>query len=69
MITNMTMPKMSGSKLAEKLLKIRMYLPIILCTAYSESINEDDACAKGRKAFITKPFNNTDFIDVIQSVL
>ncbi len=39
-ITDMTIPKMTGDVLAKKMLKIRPDLPIILCTGYSDRISE-----------------------------
>jgi len=39
-ISDMTMPGMTGDKLAQKLLAIKPDLPIIICTGYSERVNE-----------------------------
>ena len=40
-ITDMSMPKMSGDKLAVELIKIRPDIPILLCTGYSESMTDE----------------------------
>jgi two-component system cell cycle sensor histidine kinase/response regulator CckA len=40
-ITDFTMPNMTGMELAKELLKLRSDIPIILCTGYSEYINEE----------------------------
>ena len=47
MITDMTMPHMAGDRLSEKILDIRPNLPVILCTGYSDMINEDKAVSTG----------------------
>jgi two-component system cell cycle sensor histidine kinase/response regulator CckA len=39
-ITDMTMPNMTGEKLAEKLMQIRPDIPVILCTGFSSMIDE-----------------------------
>jgi len=56
-ITDMTMPLMTGDRLALKLLEVRPDIPIILCTGYSEQINEEKAYAMGIRAFIMKPLD------------
>ncbi|MBW2063722.1 MAG: PAS domain S-box protein [Deltaproteobacteria bacterium] len=54
-ITDMTMPHMTGDKLARELLRLRPDIPIILSTGYSERITETDAKRMGIKAFTMKP--------------
>lgn len=54
-ITDYTMPDLTGLELTEKLLGIRPELPIILCTGYSENIDEGEACRKGIRSFLYKP--------------
>jgi two-component system cell cycle sensor histidine kinase/response regulator CckA len=60
---------MSGGELARELLKIRPDLPIILCTGYSENLNEEEALAMGIKAFLMKPFSVKEIADTIRRVL
>ena len=55
LITDMTMPRMTGDKLVAKVRIIRPELPVILCTGYSEVINRDKALAMGVNTFIQKP--------------
>ena len=55
-ITDMTMPNMTGDKLAQELINIRPDIPIILCTGYSETISEARAKFLGIREFIMKPF-------------
>jgi PAS domain S-box-containing protein len=55
-ITDMTMPNLTGDKLAKELLKIRPDIPIILCTGFSECISEEKAKEIGISEFSLKPF-------------
>jgi two-component system cell cycle sensor histidine kinase/response regulator CckA len=55
-ITDMTMPVMTGEALAVEILKVRADIPIILCTGFSHQINKKKAIQLGIKAFIMKPF-------------
>lgn len=55
-ITDMTMPNMTGDRLAQELINIRPDLPIILCTGYSEKISQGKAKSLGISEFIMKPF-------------
>ncbi len=54
-ITDQTMPKMTGAQLARELIAIKPDLPIILCTGFSDVISEDEAKSIGIKEFIMKP--------------
>jgi CheY-like chemotaxis protein len=49
------MPDMTGSDLARRMMQLRPDLPIILCTGYSNMIDEHSAKALGIKAFALKP--------------
>lgn len=68
-ITDMTMPHMTGEKLAEKLLQIRPDMPVILCTGFSSMINEQKALDMGIRAFISKPILKREIAEVIRQVL
>ena len=54
-ITDYTMPEMTGVDLARKLLKMRKDIPIILCTGYNDNISADKAKRVGIKEFLFKP--------------
>ncbi len=54
-ITDTTMPHMTGDRLAEEFMKIRADIPIILCTGYSKRISKEKAKEMGIKAFVMKP--------------
>jgi CheY-like chemotaxis protein len=68
-ITDMTMPNMTGDKLAKEMIKIRPDIPIILCTGYSERITEDKAMAMGIREFAMKPLVMLDLAKIIRKVL
>jgi nitrogen-specific signal transduction histidine kinase/CheY-like chemotaxis protein len=68
-ITDMTMPNMTGKDLARELIRIRSDIPIILCTGFSEQINERIAKEIGIRTFIMKPVVIRDFANTIREVL
>jgi len=68
-ITDMTMPHLTGKELATALLKIKPALPIILCTGFSETITEETAKRIGIKAFILKPIVMSDLAETMRKVL
>lgn len=68
-ITDQTMPNMTGERLAHKLRDIRPDIPIILCTGFSHVINAEKARAIGIDAFCMKPLSERDLSVVIGDVL
>jgi CheY-like chemotaxis protein len=68
-ITDQTMPDICGDDLARRILRIRPDLPVIICTGYSESFNEEQAFAMGIRAFIMKPFSIREIAEKIRGVL
>jgi CheY-like chemotaxis protein len=54
-ITDMTMPELTGDELARRVMGVRPELPVILCTGYSERITEEAAEALGIRGFVMKP--------------
>ena len=68
-ITDMTMPKMTGDELALEILKIRPGLPMILCTGYSDRISEDRALKIGICRFVQKPLISQELTVLVRSVL
>jgi CheY-like chemotaxis protein len=68
-ITDQTMPKMTGEKLAKSILGIRPDIPIILCTGFSEVIDADEAKALGIQEFVMKPFTVKEMAEKIRKVL
>lgn len=68
-ITDMTMPQMSGVELAEEIRKIRPDIPIIICTGHSSLVNEEKAAEIGVSAFAMKPVTMLELDRLIQNVL
>jgi CheY-like chemotaxis protein len=68
-ITDMTMPKMMGDKLAKELMKVRPDIPIVLCTGFSQRISEEKAKGMGIKAFSMKPFVMRDLAETVRKGL
>jgi nitrogen-specific signal transduction histidine kinase len=68
-ITDMTMPQITGDELAVKLMKIKPDIPIILCTGYNERINEEKAKKLGIRAFQMKPLVMRELAEKIRKVL
>jgi len=68
-ITDQTMPGMTGMDLARRMLQLRPDLPIILCTGYSALINEEQIRALGIKAFAMKPLAKKDIAELLRKVL
>ncbi len=68
-ITDMTMPNMTGDVLAKKLISIRPDIPIIVCTGYSARINPDIIKEIGIKAMAMKPVVMKDIAQMIHRVL
>ncbi|MFN2127739.1 MAG: response regulator, partial [Anaerolineales bacterium] len=68
-ITDMTMPQMTGVNLAEKLMEIRKDIPVIVCTGHSSLINEEKAKELGIAAYVMKPIVKQDIAKTIRKVL
>jgi PAS domain S-box-containing protein len=68
-ISDMTMPDMTGDRLVKEILNIRPNLPIILCTGFSEKIDESKAAAIGAADYIEKPLGKRDFAFKVREVL
>ncbi len=68
-ITDMTMPNMTGEELANELMFIRPDIPIILCTGFSRRVTEKKAKAMGIQAFVLKPILKQELAETIRRVL
>ncbi len=69
LITDMTMPDLTGAVLAKKILTIRPDLPIILCTGFSELMDEEQAKSLGIMEFILKPILKNQLAITVRKVL
>ena len=68
-ITDMTMPGLTGDRLAAALLEARTDIPIILCTGFSERITPQKAETIGIRGFLMKPVVKSQLAAAVRKVL
>jgi CheY-like chemotaxis protein len=68
-ITDMTMPRMTGMTLARELLALRPGLPILIATGFSEKLNPTEAARLGVRGILMKPFNARELARVVRRAL
>ena len=68
-ITDMTMPNMTGDRLAKELLRIRADIPVVLCTGFSEHLTEEAAKEMGIRELAMKPLVTSDLAQTIRRAL
>ncbi|MGZ8175883.1 MULTISPECIES: hybrid sensor histidine kinase/response regulator [Methylobacter] len=69
MLTDQTMPHLSGAELAVAALAIRPELPVILVTGYSETINADEAKRLGIRCYLNKPVDGNKLLSMLAAEL
>jgi len=68
-LTDLTMPNMTGLGLAKEILSIRADIPVIMCSGFSEKMNTEKAKALGIREYIIKPVIKKDLAQTIRRVL
>jgi PAS domain S-box-containing protein len=68
-ISDINMPNLTGDRLARKLIAIRSDIPIIICTGFSERLNEESAAGIGINGFLMKPIVIADIAKMVRKVL
>ena len=68
-ITDMTMPGLTGRELIRELLAIRPDIPVIMCSGFSEFVNSGEAKNAGISEFLMKPYDMSRMAQVIRRVL
>jgi len=68
-ITDTTMPGMTGDQLIKKVLQIRPDMKTILCTGYIERVDEESAQAIGAKVYALKPLDRKRLAVTVRNVL
>ena len=68
-MTDQTMPEMTGLELAKEILATRADMPIIMCTGFSHLVDADKAKAAGIKTFAMKPLTKKEIAKAIRKVL
>ncbi|MCE5244896.1 MAG: PAS domain S-box protein [Desulfobacteraceae bacterium] len=68
-VTDFTMPQMTGIDMAEELVRIRSDIPIILCTGYSEKLSENVVREQGIAALLLKPLSVGQLAEAVSAAL
>jgi PAS domain S-box-containing protein len=68
-ITDMTMPNMTGMELVKELIQIRPDIPVILCTGFSAKLTPEKAAAAGIREFVMKPFGARNLAETVRKAL
>lgn len=69
LVTDLSMPGMSGMELAWEALRLRPDLPVVLCTGFSETITQEEAHARGIREMVMKPLPPSQLAELIGRVL
>lgn len=68
-ITDQTMPRMTGIALARKLAALQPRIPMVLCTGHSDTVSAAEVRPIGIRKVITKPFTSAELIGALQEIL
>jgi PAS domain S-box-containing protein len=68
-VTDMTMPGLTGMQLAQRCLAIRPDLPVVLCTGYSDVVTPERARAAGIRRFAAKPLGPSELGAMVREAL
>jgi PAS domain S-box-containing protein len=68
-MTDQTMPELTGVELIQKIKMLRSEIPTILCTGYSSKVDEESARYAGISAFMMKPVDLPELLQTIRRVL
>jgi len=69
MISDQTMPEISGVELARRALEINSQFPVIICTGYSAQVNQQSAAEAGIKRLLKKPVSKADLMTAINELI
>jgi PAS domain S-box-containing protein len=69
LITDLTMPKLSGDKLAREVRKVRSDIPIVLCSGFSEMLPADKELDEGIQATLRKPVLKREMAQAVKSAI
>ncbi len=68
-ITDQTMPKLTGIELAQEIMAIKPTMPIIICSGYSSVMSEKDALKLGIKKYARKPIDRATLAEMVRKTL
>jgi signal transduction histidine kinase len=69
LLTDQTMPQMTGMELASRAMALRPGLPVVLCTGFSKTVDEESALARGISGFIQKPVRKKELAKALRKAL
>ena len=69
LLTDQTMPQMTGTELAQAVMSIRPEFPVVLCSGYSAEVDEDAALAMGIRAYLAKPLDTGRLMRTVDQLL
>jgi CheY-like chemotaxis protein len=65
-ITDQTMPNITGTELIKKIMETKPNIPVILCTGYSSLVSKEEAEASGIRAFLMKPIGREELAKTVR---
>ena len=68
-LTDMTMPDLTGSELSRQMLSIKSETPIIICTGFSDNLSKEQAMILGIRDYLMKPMTIEDLSAALRRIL
>lgn len=68
-VTDQTMPRLTGVEMAREMMSLRPELPIILCTGYSDLVSPESVRKMGLKGYLLKPLVKRDLAQAVRRAL
>jgi CheY-like chemotaxis protein len=69
LITDLTMPRMTGVELARRILEVRPELPVLICTGFGQAVSAEQARQLGVAGYLLKPISRSDLAHEVQRQL
>jgi PAS domain S-box-containing protein len=69
LVTDQTMPGLTGAELVKAVLAIKPSLPVIMCTGHSDVVSKEEAIALGIRKYVLKPLHGDELLDAVGEVL
>jgi len=69
LVTDQTMPGVTGEMLAQEVMRFRPNFPMIVCSGFSYTMDEKKASAMGIQAYLTKPVLMDDMVRAIHAAI
>jgi DNA-binding NarL/FixJ family response regulator len=69
LITDQTMPSMTGAALGTKVQSIRSDLPMIICSGYTDTLSPADARRIGFRCYVHKPYSISRLSEIVHTLL